>query len=70
MKRFLDPKVRIGIACFLFVASLIAWPVLALTIAKDEPQVVLGLSFLALLYTSYDVIATEIAGMKAGDDDA
>lgn len=36
----------------LLVFSLIGWPISALTIAKDEPQVVLGLSWFAIVLTA------------------
>jgi hypothetical protein len=40
------------------IASLIGWPLSALVFAKDEPQFVLGLSWLAITITAIDVLAT------------
>lgn len=40
------------------LACLIGWPVTQLTIAKNEPPFVLGLSWLALILTLADLAAT------------
>lgn len=69
IERLLHPKFRIGVALVLFMICVVAWPVCALTVFRNEPQGILGLSFIALMFTAYDIIATEIAGMKAGRDD-
>lgn len=53
-----DPKYRVRGAVFLLVISLIGWPVTALTIFKDEPQGILGLSWLAISLTALDVLLT------------
>lgn len=49
---------RVMIALVLFFGSLIGWPVSALTFAKDEPQFVLGLSWLAITLTAWDIVTT------------
>ena len=54
----MDPRWRRRIAAVFVVASLIGWPLSALTLARDEPQFVLGLSFLAITLTAADIWAT------------
>ena len=54
----MTPKWRRRIAAGLVVVSLVAWPLSAFTLAKDEPQFVLGLSFLAITLTAADIWAT------------
>lgn len=39
--------------------SLIGWPVSALTFARGEPPVVLGLSWLAITLTALDIVSTQ-----------
>lgn len=57
--RFLrDPHLRVYLALTLLIGSLIGWPLSALTVAKDEPQFVLGLSWLAITLTALDILAT------------
>jgi hypothetical protein len=50
--------VRVWAARALIAASIIGWPTSALTVARDEPQFVLGLSWLALLFTAVDFLTT------------
>jgi hypothetical protein len=54
-----SPKVRVRAAWALLVGSLVAWPAAALTVAKDEPPFILGLSFLAIVVTCLDVVSTQ-----------
>jgi uncharacterized membrane protein YfcA len=42
-------RARTIAAWVLLVASVIGWPIGALTVFRDEPQGVLGLSFLAII---------------------
>ncbi len=42
-------RARTIAAWCLLIASIIGWPVGALTVFRDEPQGVLGLSFLAII---------------------
>lgn len=51
-------KFRYYFAWFLLIGSLIAWPITAVTIFKDEPQGVLGLSWFAVTLTALDIIST------------
>lgn len=52
---------RVVFAWSLLVIAIIGWPVSALWLAKDEPPVVLGLSWLgwlAIFLTSLDFLTT------------
>jgi uncharacterized membrane protein YfcA len=51
-------EVRTRIALWTLVASGIGWPVAALTVARNEPQFVLGLSFLAITFTAWDILTS------------
>ena len=52
------PQRRVAFAWVLLVVSLAGWPLTALTLASDEPQFVLGLSWLAISLTAIDVLFT------------
>lgn len=54
----MSPRWRRRAAFVLIAISLIGWPLSALTWAKDEPQFILGLSWLAITLTAVDVAAT------------
>lgn len=54
----MSPRARVRFAWVLLVSSLIGWPISAFTIAKSEPKVVLGLSWLAITLTAVDVLFT------------
>lgn len=56
--RLRDPHLRIRLALVLLALSVVGWPVSALTVASDEPQFVLGLSWLAIILTCIDVVST------------
>lgn len=53
-----NPRLRIRLALVLLIASVIGWPLTALTVASHEPQFVLGLSWLAITLTALDILAT------------
>lgn len=53
-----SPVARIRFAWTLLILSVVLWPVLALTVLRDEPQGVLGLSFLAITFTAVDILIT------------
>lgn len=55
----MSPKTRVRLAWVLLVASLVGWPVSALTFATGEPPVVLGLSWLAITLTALDILSTQ-----------
>lgn len=52
----------------MLIVSLIGWPVSALTFAKDEPQFVLGLSWLAIAITALDMLSTSDVHAELNDD--
>lgn len=54
----MSPRTRVIFSWCLLVASLIGWPVTALTVARDEPQFILGLSWFAITLTAFDVLST------------
>lgn len=39
--------------------SIVGWPATALTVFHDEPQGILGLSWLALILTAIDILSTQ-----------
>lgn len=53
-----EPDHRVKFAWALFFGSLIGWPLTALTVFAEEPQGILGLSWLAILLTAVDILAT------------
>ncbi|UIW13277.1 membrane protein [Arthrobacter phage Crewmate] len=54
----MSPKTRVRLAWFLLVASILGWPLSALTFAAEEPPTVLGLSWFAITLTALDVLFT------------
>jgi hypothetical protein len=65
----MSPKWRVRAAWVLVAASCIGWPVSALTVAKEEPQFVLGLSWGAILLTALDIVSTQDVREKQEDED-
>lgn len=63
-----NAKTRLRVAWAVLAGVVIAWPLTALTIARDEPQVVLGLSFLALAFTAWNIVQT--ADVRKQQDDS
>jgi uncharacterized membrane protein YfcA len=51
-------RLAVLLAWGLLIGSLIGWPVSAMTIARDEPQFILGLSWLAIALTALDFVQT------------
>lgn len=54
----MKPATRRRAALALVAVSIVGWPVTALTVARNEPQIVLGLSWLAITISALDVAAT------------
>ena len=42
----------------LLFVCIIGWPITAMTVFKNEPQGILGLSWLALIFTATDIMFT------------
>lgn len=62
-------RARLVVAWILLVGSVIGWPLSALTVARREPQFVLGLSWLAIILTALDLLATTDVRRQADPDD-
>lgn len=55
----MSPRWRRRCAAVLVVGSAVGWPLSALTVARDEPQFVLGLSWFAITLTAADIWSTQ-----------
>lgn len=60
-------RARTILAWVLLVGSIIGWPLSAVTWARHEPQFVLGLSWLAVILTSLDLLSTSQVYEKQDD---
>lgn len=56
IKKIMTPKGQEVFSWFIIISSIIGWPVSALTIAKDEPFIILSISWLALIYSGYSAL--------------
>lgn len=65
----IDPRLRRRLALWIVVVSLVAWPASALTVARHEPQFVLGLSWFAITLTAVDVLSTSDVRVEVDDSD-
>ena len=54
----MSKRIEVALAWTLLIGSIVLWPIAAMTWAKDEPQFVLGLSFLAITLTALDFLKT------------
>ena len=63
-----SPRWRRRAALALVAITLVAWPISALTWARDEPQFILGLSWLAITLTAVDVAATTDVRTEQDED--
>jgi hypothetical protein len=61
-------KARVRLAWVLLIASVVGWPLSALTWAKDEPPFILGLSWLAITLTALDILSTQDVRQQHEDD--
>lgn len=61
-------RARVIGSWILLTASLIGWPLSAFTWAKDEPQFILGLSWLAITLTALDLLTTSQVHEENDDD--
>lgn len=57
-----NQKFRLTLGWIFFAGGLILWPLSAFTWAKEEPQFVLGLSFMALIFEGFN-------GIQIADDE-
>lgn len=65
-----SPATRVRFAWSLLVASMIGWPLSAFTVARQEPQFILGLSWLAIALTALDIVATADVRREQDNGDA
>lgn len=62
-------RARVIASWVLLVGSIVGWPLSALTVARHEPQFVLGLSWLAITLTAADLLTSSQVHEQQGDDD-
>ena len=62
-------RARTVAAWILLIGSLIGWPVSALTVARDEPPFVLGLSWLAIVLCSAELLTASQIHQEQGRGD-
>ena len=62
-------RARTIAAWTLLVGSIIGWPVGALTVFRDEPQGVLGLSFLAIILEAASLLTSSQVREEQADSD-
>lgn len=64
-----SPQGRVRFAWTILSLCVVGWPTTALTIFKNEPQGILGLSWIALILTAVDIlITTDVRREQEGDD--
>lgn len=63
-------RARVVAAWVLLVGSAAGWPLAAFWWARDEPQFVLGLSFLALIVESCTLLTSSQVHEEQGDSDS
>lgn len=61
IKKIMSPNGQVYISTFIIISSVIGWPVTAMTIAKDEPFIILSISWLALIYAGYSALVSSQA---------
>jgi hypothetical protein len=67
----MNPRHRVWAAWGLLLVCVVAWPVSAMTVFRDEPQGILGLSWAAIIITCLDIISTQdVRKQQEGDGDA
>lgn len=62
-------RARTIVAWVLLVGSVIGWPVSAVTVARDEPAFILGLSWLAIIVSSAELLTASQVHEEQGKDD-
>jgi len=66
--RIFDSNASRVIAWFAFIGGIVGWPVSAFTIFSAEPQGILALSWLAIIYTGYQILQLDHAVSKNEDN--
>lgn len=62
-------KARVVAAWTLLISSVIGWPASALTLARDEPQFVLGLSWMAIVIEAANLLTSSQVHEEQAEDD-
>jgi ribose/xylose/arabinose/galactoside ABC-type transport system permease subunit len=62
-------RLEVGLAWTLLIGSLIGWPLSQLTIARDEPPFILGLSWLAITLTAADLLKSSRVHRDLDEDE-
>lgn len=62
-------RARTIVAWVLLIGSTIGWPVSAVTVARDEPAFILGLSWLAIIVSSAELLTASQVHEEQGKDD-
>jgi uncharacterized membrane protein YfcA len=63
-------RARVAGARVLLAGSIIGWPLSALTVARDEPPFILGLSWLAIILTCVDLLTSSQVHEEQGQQDS
>ena len=58
MNALMSPRAQLILAWVLLIGSAIGWPLSQMTVARDEPPFVLGLSWFAILLGAWNTIVT------------
>jgi hypothetical protein len=66
MNALMSPKAQLVLAWVLLIGSLIGWPLSQLTVARDEPAFVLGLSWFAIVLGAWNTIVTTQVNKDVG----
>lgn len=69
MNRELADRFLLWFAVAQLVVSLIGWPLSALTVARDEPMFVLGLSWFAIIQGALVFVVTALIRKDGNGDD-
>lgn len=62
-------RARTILAWTILGLSIVGWPISALTLARDEPQFVLGLSWFAIILASAELLTSSQVHEDQGKDD-
>lgn len=62
-------KTRVTAAWVLLVMAVIGWPSSALTLAREEPQFVLGLSWMAIIIEAANLLTSSQVHEEQAEDD-
>lgn len=65
----MNPQAR-RIAAFIILGiCVVAWPITSMTVFSHEPQGILGLSWMALILTALDILATTDVRKQHDEED-